>query len=298
MSTQNSQISTDGLSYEENIKLIEEGEVREICPVGVLQQYERAVGKNLDEALKLCFLDAEKGDERAQAFVGYCFLQGICVRKNGSKAFYYYELAADQGYALAQYVLSCLCSIGRGTHKSYRRSAHWCLLAAEQGHPESMEQMERFYKMGRGVKKDKNLAFSFLKRAAATNLPSAQYFLGIAYVYQSYGELDVEYGIRLLESASENGIEKAKRYLEQLNEFIVDPFISSYCDLPDGCQIPLRKKTIMLLDQVGFPLYEKMAADVRDFVCLHPKEGFHFLEHLAKLEECATREAHEEIEKC
>jgi len=297
MSNQGSKVNTDGFSYGEVVRLMEEGEVDGIYPVGVLQQYERAVGKNLDEVLKLCFFDAEKGNARSQAFAGYCLLFEIGVKRNRSRAFYWYKRSAEQGYAVAQYALGCMCSAGVGTHRSNRRSAQWLLLAAEQKHPEALESMAGMYKSGKGVKKDKGLAFSFLKRAAATNLPSAQYSLGLAYVYKSYGEMDVEYGIRLLESAAENGIEKAKKYLEQLNEFIVDPFISFSCDLPDECQIPLRRKTIMLLDQVGFPLYGKMATDVRDFVCLHPQEGFHFLEHLGKLEECAVLEEHKEIER-
>jgi len=290
MSPRGSQVNAGGLSYAEILKRVEEGEIDGVCPAGLIQHYGKGVSKNPDEAFRRCFCAAEEGSAPAQAFVGYCFLQGIGVKQNGSRAFYWYKLAADQGHALAQYTLGCMCSVGRGTHKSYRRAAQWLLLAAEQNHPEAMESMVRIYKMGRGVKKNKALAFSFLKRAGATKLASAQYHLGIAYVYKSYGEMDVEYGMRLLESAAENGIEKAKRYLKELNEFIVDPFVSFYCELPEDFQIPLRRKTILLLDQVGSPLYAEMADDLRDFIALNPESGFHFLEYLAKLEECADRE--------
>ena len=298
MSPQSSKVNTDGLSYEVVLNRIEDGVVDGMCPAGLIQDYGGGVSKKPDEALRLCFLAAEEGNSHAQALVGYCFLFEIGVKRNGSRAFYWYNLSAEQGYAVAKYDLGCMFSAGVWTHRSYRHATQWLLLAAEQNHPEALESLVRFYDMGRGVKKNKDLAFSFLKRAAATKLASAQYRLGVAYIYGSYGEVNVECGIKLLESAVDGGIVKAKRVLEALEKFfIVDLHILMYSELPEGCQIPLRHKTIMLLAQVGLPLYEKMADDVKNFIKIHPEAGFCFFEDVVRLEECAAREWYEEKEE-
>lgn len=292
------QVNAGGLSFEEILKCVEEGEIEGTCPKGVMQHYSKEASGKTEVAFQLCFKAAENGSACAQAFVGYCFIRGLGVKQSGNRSFYWYKLSADKGHAIAQYSLGNLYSIGRGTHKSYRRAAHWYLLSAEQNHPEAMLHMARIYRLGKGVKKNYILSFVYLERAASTNLASAKYMLGIAYVYGSYGKMDVEYGVRLLESAAENGILKSKNILEDLNKFyVIDPHMFDAWELPDGCQIPLRRKTIMLMDQVGLPLYSEMADDVRDFVAINPEAGFHFIEYAIKLAACVAQEKFEENNK-
>lgn len=66
-----------------------------------------------------------------QYFGGYA--GGYGVRMNKRKAVRWFHLAAQQGYAEAQYNLGVMYADGDGIVKNERKAAYWLCLAAEQG---------------------------------------------------------------------------------------------------------------------------------------------------------------------
>ena len=73
---------------------------------------------------------------------------------------------ADQGNAVAQFVLGTMYVGGRGVRQDYAEAARWYRLAAEQGHPWAQSALGFFFVNGRGVPKNYVLAHMWLNLAA------------------------------------------------------------------------------------------------------------------------------------
>ena len=67
---------------------------------------------------------------------------------------YWYEKAANQGYAPAQYNLGVCYENGRGVVQSYEKAAFWFKKAANQGDAQAQFYLGVCYENGLGVKKD------------------------------------------------------------------------------------------------------------------------------------------------
>ena len=88
-----------------------------------------------------------------------------------------FRLAAEQGHAESQYVLSSMYDAGQGVPQDAEQSAHWERRAAEQGHAYAQANVSfRYYAAG-----DFTEAFAWCQRAAYSQLPWAQYNLGLMY---------------------------------------------------------------------------------------------------------------------
>jgi hypothetical protein len=88
-----------------------------------------------------------------------------------------FRLAAEQGHAESQYVLSTMYDEGEGVPQDDAQAAHWERLAAEQGHAYAQANLSfRYYTAG-----NFDDAFAWCQRAAYSQLPWAQYNLGLMY---------------------------------------------------------------------------------------------------------------------
>jgi uncharacterized protein len=86
-------------------------------------------------------------------------------------------LAAEQGHAESQYLLSTMCDAGQGLPQDDTQAAFWERKAAEQGHAYAQANLSfRFYAAGNFPD-----AFAWCERAAHSNLAWAQYNLGLMY---------------------------------------------------------------------------------------------------------------------
>ncbi len=88
-----------------------------------------------------------------------------------------FQQAAEQGHAESQYILSTLYDTGEGLPQDNAQSALWERRAAEQGHAHAQANLSfRYYSAG-----DFAAAFTWCQRAAHSNLPWAQYNLGLMF---------------------------------------------------------------------------------------------------------------------
>jgi TPR repeat protein len=71
----------------------------------------------------------------------------------------WYRLAAEQGYAFAQYDLGVMYDKGEGVLKDYPQAVKWYRLAAEQDYVEAQIHLGVMYANGQGVSKDYVLAY-------------------------------------------------------------------------------------------------------------------------------------------
>jgi TPR repeat protein len=66
----------------------------------------------------------------------------------------WYTLAAEQGYAMAQFNLGVMYRTGQGVPQDYKTAVKWFTLAAEQGHAFAQGNLGFMYAFGKGVLKD------------------------------------------------------------------------------------------------------------------------------------------------
>lgn len=85
------------------------------------------------EAFWQVYTDALRGNKAAQFQTGVIYERGIGTEQNQSKAAFWYEKSAEQGYMDAQYNLALMYAMGRGVDKNLDRAVMWLTKAAQQG---------------------------------------------------------------------------------------------------------------------------------------------------------------------
>jgi TPR repeat protein/predicted secreted protein len=136
---------------------------------------------------------AEKGDDNAQANLGYMYYAGEGVPQDYEKAVYWYRKAATQGNKDAQYNLAVSYAFGEGTKQDLTEAAIWYRRAGEQDHVVSQYSLAISYAYGEGVPQDLKEASRWFKKAADKGYARAQVHLGSMYhtgegVKQDYAE--------------------------------------------------------------------------------------------------------------
>ena len=90
----------------------------------------------------------------------------------------YFKMAADQGYAKAQFGYGCMLFNGRGVPCDCREAARYFKMAADQGHPEGMFNYGCVLFRGDGVDLDRREAARYFKMAAYQGLAEGQFNYG------------------------------------------------------------------------------------------------------------------------
>ena len=107
------------------------------------------------------------------------YLQGVTDYRLGkyTEAAAGFRLAAEQGHAESQYLLSTMCDAGQGLLRDDTEASYWEGKAGEQGHAYAQANLSfRHYARGEFTE-----AFAWCQRAAHSKLPWAQYHLGLMY---------------------------------------------------------------------------------------------------------------------
>ena len=76
------------------------------------------------------------------------------VPQDYKEAVYWYQLAAEQEHAKAQYNLGVMYDNGNGVPQDYEEAVRWYQLTAEQGHSKAQGNLGVMYAFGNGVIKD------------------------------------------------------------------------------------------------------------------------------------------------
>jgi TPR repeat protein len=125
------------------LKSAAQGHPLGVYRVGLMRQTGEGMGKNEAQGRTLkskAFdgLNALSGDPYALTALGVMVFQGDVVRQDKIEAARLYRLAADQGYAPAQYnYASCLIS-GQGTEKDEEKANEYWQAAFQQNYPPAL----------------------------------------------------------------------------------------------------------------------------------------------------------------
>ena len=103
------------------------------------------------------------------------------IPQDYKEAVKWYRLAADQGYASAQFLLGTMYFNGQGVPQDYKEAVKWYRLAAEQGDSSAQFNLGFMYNNGQGVTQNYQEAAKLFRRAADQGDAKAQNFLGVMY---------------------------------------------------------------------------------------------------------------------
>ena len=113
---------------------------------------------------------AEQGQATAQYNLGVMYVKGQGVPQDYKEAFNWYLKAANQGNAQAQFNLGVMCRSGRGVPQGYKQgykeTFNWYLKSAEQGNAQAQFNLGVMYSNGYYVKKNEETANQWYTKAA------------------------------------------------------------------------------------------------------------------------------------
>lgn len=131
---------------------------------------------------------AKKGDLTAQTNLGSMYYHGVGVKKNESKAYFWFLKAARAGDVLAQFKTGSLYQDGVGVPKNLKKALYWFLKVAEKKEGEaeynpvvvgwSQLKLGFFYYNGLGVPRDYKKSILWFREAASIGLALAQTMMG------------------------------------------------------------------------------------------------------------------------
>ncbi len=166
---------------------------------------------------KLLWL-AEKGNKKAQYYVGYCYLKGRGTDENKADAFKWFLKAANQGEKDAQYFLAKCYETGCGIHKDRIKAVIWYAKAAEKGD----EYAE--FKLGEMFSHGDSIAVEFYMHAALNGMTMAKYALGYCLEFGKGIEINLNEALKWYKEAFEGNISAAQEAIARVEEKIKNNF--------------------------------------------------------------------------
>jgi len=124
---------------------------------------------------------AADGDPSAAVEVAARYAEGRLVPRDLAKAAQWYELAAEQDVAVAQYRLASLYERGQGVAKNPSVAADWYRRAAEQGNTGAMHNLAVMMSAGVEGVPNRAEAAEWFRAAADRGVEDSQYNLGVIY---------------------------------------------------------------------------------------------------------------------
>ncbi len=170
---------------------------------------------------------AEAGDPEAQNSLGEMYTKGgayifdasgtLIFAEDHSKALEWFQKAATQGHAMAQFRLGIMYEQGAGTPKDMTKAIFWYQKSASQNNPNAQVSLGYLYREGKNVPKDTARAFDLFQKAASNPFASdAQYALGYTYANGIGVPKNMTKAIEWFQKAAELGYADAQEKLTAL----------------------------------------------------------------------------------
>ncbi|MDE0254474.1 MAG: trypsin-like peptidase domain-containing protein [Rhodospirillaceae bacterium] len=162
---------------------------------------------------------AERGDARAQYYLGQLYRSGLGVPQDFAGAARWYGRAAAQGDARAQTALAYQYHVGEGVAQDYGEALRWYRRAADRGDALAAYNIGTMHFSGQGVPKDYVQAERWYRVAAGRGSHRAEYNLGYMFEHGTGVRRDYAEAGRWYRRAAESGHTKAQHQLARLYEF-------------------------------------------------------------------------------
>ena len=145
-----------------------------------MEAYERG---DYATALKKLRPLAEKGNSKAQFWLGWMYGHGGGMPQNDEEAVKWYRRAAQQDHAIAQFNLGARYATGKGIVQDEEEVVKWYDKAMKQGPAGDQAILGVRYVNGAGVAQDYGKALNCFRRAVEQGNTIAQLLLGSMYEY-------------------------------------------------------------------------------------------------------------------
>lgn len=174
-------VSTDYTkAFEYFKKAAETGIMQAVNSLAICYYHGKGVAKNTTEAFRLFKVSAEGGNPAGFANLGRCYMFGQGIDINPHMGVYWYEKAAEAGYADCQFFLGQLfykgateyCE-GVSINTDYMKAAHYLEMAVDNPNTpdyakaETYSLLSKCYRLGRGVERDEHKADALNEQAAS-----------------------------------------------------------------------------------------------------------------------------------
>lgn len=174
--------------------------------------------KEYKQAIEWYQKAANQGYASAQYNLGFMYAMGYGQKQDYAKALEWYQKAANQGYTLAQNDLGYMYENGHGVTRDCAKAVEWYQKAANQGNATSQCNLAWMYLNGYGVTKDYAKAIEWYQKAANQGHDNAQYNLGYMYEYGDGVALDYSKAAEWYQKAANQGHQQAKINLTSLQK--------------------------------------------------------------------------------
>lgn len=162
-------------------------------------------------------LQAEKGKASAQYRLGRMYELGIKLPVDRDKAFFWYQKAAAQNFADAEYHLAIAYLYGVNAEKSEELGMMWLSAAASNGHQVAKNLQEKLEASKGVLLPDQSIVVKWYLERAVTGDAESAVRLGKIFQYGWGVEPDLHEAIKWYKRASLLGAEKAIDLLQELD---------------------------------------------------------------------------------
>ena len=181
----------------------------------VVKEYNKSLYRKVFPQFLWLALD---GNFKAQTYLGVMYAKGQWIEKNYKQSVWWYQKAAEQDYAVAQYNLAVKYDTGKGVPQDYKQAVKWYRKAADQDHAKAQYNLALMYRHGKGVLKDYKEAVKWYRKAADQGLAHAQTNLGWMYENGKGALKDYKEAVKWYRKAADQGHTKAQYNLALMYE--------------------------------------------------------------------------------
>jgi TPR repeat protein/transglutaminase-like putative cysteine protease len=196
----------------------ERGNAKAQSYMGSMYETGRGVIRSYSEAIRWYLLAACQGDAFSQTRLGFLYQKGLGAVRDEKLAVDWYAKAADQGNLDGQLWLATMYRDGRGVAQDFKQAANWFAKAADQGSAWAQMNLGLLYVKGQGVPLDYTKAIFLLRNAAENDDSYAQYNLGWAYESGTGVPKDTREAAKWYRKAADAGVRDARVHLDGLAE--------------------------------------------------------------------------------
>lgn len=170
-----------------------------------------------ESALRTFYSLAQNDDDKAQYNLALMHANGLGTQIDNKNAKKWYEKAARQGNASAQYNLAQLyTTLKNSDEQAYVKAKYWYEKAIAGGIDDAYNNLASLYMQGLGTKQDKNKAFELFKMGAKKGDSTAQVNVAVLYAWGegiSHNKMEAYVNFK---KALQSGKSEASEYLDKL----------------------------------------------------------------------------------
>ena len=126
---------------------------------------------------------ADRGDQVAQYYLAYLYLNGYGVDRDADTGISYLKKSADQGYEKALSLMGYYLFEGQNVRQDKNQAVKFYTQAAEKGDNDALLNLGVLYYIGDGVEKDYDMALDYFKKVDMIDKPIVGRYIGDIYQF-------------------------------------------------------------------------------------------------------------------